>query len=458
MRTRMLRSCHALGLAVLMAWLGLGLPARVRADEPYEPRIGVAEPGFVFVRLEDTIRTVMLDLGRLDVEKFRQESSARSMAGVRKIELQSLDHLDDDKLALLASLTDWPALDTLILDAEITGFDLTRLREIPWLRRLELRDPVIPDAEFEKLAALSNLRELSFWKTEITDSGVARLAEICPWLTGLDLEKTLVTDAVVESLGRFDRLETLDLSGTAITDSGIARLVNLCPELTKLSVEETALTDEGLQPLSRLEHLESLDLSKCPRITDAGLDGVAGMSSLRRLDLSGLRLTDEGLLKLKGMKGLRTLKLFDFFQVFDLALDQVREVNRMEAVQDLYLLVLSAPEPVPEVVETALALSMYLPELATNLALVNPDLAMGLILFGKSRSPSVRLVTLIPGWLFSSMLSSLEQMGDEVADIDPDSPNATPFSDAALAEFQQALPNLKIIRNAEEDWEDRLSP
>jgi hypothetical protein len=93
-------------------------------------------------------------------------------------------------------------------DATVTDADLTELRWLPELRRLELRNaPGITDRGLQEIAALSTLEHLAVLSPKITDRGVARLGALTKlrslWLPGH------INEDAIRALRNLVNLETL---------------------------------------------------------------------------------------------------------------------------------------------------------------------------------------------------------------------------------------------------------
>ncbi len=144
---------------------------------------------------------------------------------------------------------------------------------------------------------------------EITDEGLANLAESFPHLRSLYIGNSRITDAGLMKLQRMQEIKRLSLSATAVTDAGMESLKDLT-QLETLAVAITKVTDVGLRRLQGLTNLKHLILGYT-KITDAGLESLQAMDRLEELDLSGTAITDNGLARLERNKQLRLLWVRD---------------------------------------------------------------------------------------------------------------------------------------------------
>jgi hypothetical protein len=157
---------------------------------------------------------------------------------------------------------------------KVQDTDLTALRDFPHLRVLFIGGKGVTDAALENLDGLGRLEMLGIIDAKISDSGIARLAQLrLPSLQLLALDSTPVTDAVIEPLAQLHGLTALSLSGTQIDDRWLRRL-------------------------KALPRLETLDLHNSS-VTDGGLPWLAELRGLKRLSLENTKVTAEGAAKLR---------------------------------------------------------------------------------------------------------------------------------------------------------------
>jgi hypothetical protein len=117
------------------------------------------------------------------------------------------------------------------------------------------------------------------------------------------------SDAAMVHLKGLKSVCELDLGYSDITDAGLASIADLT-ELRSLYLYGTKVTDDGLRHLRRLDKLETLVLAS-DQFSDAALPYVATLHSLKVLNLNGTRVTDAGLVHLHGLKNLTELMVGD---------------------------------------------------------------------------------------------------------------------------------------------------
>lgn len=164
--------------------------------------------------------------------------------------------------------------------------------------------------------SVENLRNLPvvaswarFWKTRLTDAGVAKLTAI-PALAGindLSLGDCALTEKGFALLAHFSKLRTLYLDHTPITREGMAHVGRLSG-LTWLRLTGTQVDATSLASLRGMG-LESLYLNLCARVDDGGMEHLATLAELANLSLHGTAVTDAGLEKLATLMSLRSLYL-----------------------------------------------------------------------------------------------------------------------------------------------------
>lgn len=110
-----------------------------------------------------------------------------------------------------------------------------------------LSDAKVSDETLKPLAGLKCVVSLNVRGKEITDAGVAELADTTG-LVRLHLERTKVTDGCLKSLVKLEHLEYLNLYGTEITDAGLEAVVPI-KSLKKLYVWQTKVTIDGIAKL-----------------------------------------------------------------------------------------------------------------------------------------------------------------------------------------------------------------
>ena len=143
----------------------------------------------------------------------------------------------------------------------------------------------------------------------VTGEGVASLAKCCPRLAMVDFGFcSKVTDQAVQSVAKSCRkLDYLVLAGCVqITDEGVNSLARHCPRMATISLHNcSSVTDEGVESMvqatSRVgSSFKTVDLGGCSKVTDEGVKCVAaccpGLAVLILRECS--EVTDEGVKRL----------------------------------------------------------------------------------------------------------------------------------------------------------------
>jgi hypothetical protein len=164
----------------------------------------------------------------------------------------------------------------------------------------------IKDGDLEWLKTFPRLKGLSFSKTGITDSGLARLSGLTQ-LESLQIAEEKITDKGLAHLEGLSRLQELSLVDARITGPGLAHLKELT-RLEDFTLADLPIRDEALAHLKDLPSLRWLSLSNIP-ITGAGLAHLKGAPCLQWVSLADIPITEAGLLHLKGAPRLRWLRI-----------------------------------------------------------------------------------------------------------------------------------------------------
>lgn len=122
------------------------------------------------------------------------------------------------------------------------------------LRQLDVgksdgQTPPALDGELEVLKSAGKIVSLHFGGTDITDAGVAQLAELAS-LKRLHLERTKISDGALVHLASLGNLEYLNLYETGVTDSGLVHLKGL-KNLRNLYLWQTKVTPDGASDLKQ---------------------------------------------------------------------------------------------------------------------------------------------------------------------------------------------------------------
>ena len=138
-----------------------------------------------------------------------------------------------------------------------------------FLQRLVLALCNITDADLQHVHGMSKLQHLDLSLcTRVSDAGLVHLPSK---LLSLSLKGTLVTDAGLVHLAKLFELCFLDLSYCDITDAGLAQVAQQSTlRVVKLTGNQF-ITDKGVQHLSALTELQEVDFSDCGSITEASI-------------------------------------------------------------------------------------------------------------------------------------------------------------------------------------------
>lgn len=156
----------------------------------------------------------------------------------------------------LAPLRGLIHLDFLSLDGNpgIKGPGLANIRELRQLRRLNIENTKLDDADLIPVARLTSLTYMNLFYTPITDVGLGHLGN------------TVNLEALYTS-GGMTRLERLDLGGTRVADLSPIRGLS---RIGMLMLSRTSVTDSGLAHLVGLTKSREIGLSRTA-VTDAGI-------------------------------------------------------------------------------------------------------------------------------------------------------------------------------------------
>ena len=197
------------------------------------------------------------------------------------------------------SRSDELAPDGSIIGVKFTGrvniHQLSKLSSISTLRKLDLRDTKLGDAQLRFLRGLN--------------------------LEWLDIAGTTIEHPGFHNLSTQSQLKYLDLGGTNVADEDLAALSTL-EKLQELDVGGTHITEDGIRHLSAIQNLESIDVG-FSNVQGAGLQSMAEMPGLKRIEPCYDQLDDSGL---KAISELHELEQIDIWVVdSNSAADEQRE-------------------------------------------------------------------------------------------------------------------------------------
>ncbi len=149
--------------------------------------------------------------------------------------------------------------------------------------------------------------QVSLEDSQLDNADLGFLKDL-PYLRVLNLSGTSLNSQVLQTLPDLNFLRALILNGTAVSVEELQKILKMAPNLNHLSVVGTKLQDENLTILETLPKLIFIDLSDI-QITDAGLVHLQGLPNLRSIALNGAQITDAGLKHLLELPNLQNLYL-----------------------------------------------------------------------------------------------------------------------------------------------------
>jgi hypothetical protein len=177
--------------------------------------------------------------------------------------------------------------------SDATSDDLKHLQGLPNVQMVNLSNENLDDTALVHLKSLKYLSLLSVGYANVTDKGLAALADV-PSLETLILYGTeRITDKGLVHLASLERLHTLDLGATYVKGPGL-QTVGRLPALRSLALFECQVDDTALDYLASCPALEELDLSRTKVTLSARAVGaLKKIATLKTLSVSGLDFKDE---------------------------------------------------------------------------------------------------------------------------------------------------------------------
>jgi len=251
----------------------------------------------------------MLDLNQIHtLEYLRLPNYGLTDAGLKHVtELQNLRNI-------------WVGCSS---RSPLTDESLYSVSQLKNLEVLSIGGEGLTDGGMKHVAKLTNLKRLSiFYYRQLTDKGLAELAEL-ESLTDFNLGRgTKVSVSGLKSLNRLKKLKVLRLKGIHQDNSvmDISGLTNL-ERLTILlhverkgnSIVSDSFRNEDWACLANLTGLKTLQICGVG-INDGGMKYLSGLTNLEYLNIicrGESRITDEGLKYLVNMNGLYRLYIKD---------------------------------------------------------------------------------------------------------------------------------------------------
>lgn len=196
---------------------------------------------------------------------------------------------------------------------------------VPNLRRLDLADTNITDMGVAKIAqSFQHLTHLSLFYCNISNHSLRSLSQLSQ-LQVLNLDSRDISDDGLYHLQHLRKLKSLDIFGGRITDAGCVHLSRLPPTLESLELCGGGVGDFGCSLLASLDHLRCLNLSQNERISNRGAAALAALYKLQSLNLSHTRVNANGLKFLSGLVELQSLALNGCLGIDHRAIDKLQD-------------------------------------------------------------------------------------------------------------------------------------
>ncbi|MCA9090523.1 MAG: hypothetical protein KDA90_18025 [Planctomycetaceae bacterium] len=183
-------------------------------------------------------------------------------------------------------------LEVLVASCDASDDDCLPISQCSQLERLSLEYTQVTDAGLARIAQLNRLKYLTL-PSAATDFAIQQFATARLPLQSLSLSATRIGDSGAAYLAAFPQLTYLNISRTRITDDGF-RAIGSLKQLTVLHADDLTLTDRCCSMLRRLPCLRKLSLRNAA-ISDRGVEQLAHLPKLEMLYLGGTKVTDRGL-------------------------------------------------------------------------------------------------------------------------------------------------------------------
>ena len=132
---------------------------------------------------------------------------------------------------------------------------VSRLENLPTIRKLDLTGSAITSADVKKLANLSKVEQLMLSGTRIDDSASQSLATLTKLRT-LDVSKTSISDAALPQIAEIKSLRWINLLQTNVSAKGLEELQSVRPDLEVTWNEGNELT--ALMPVTVTHSMHGL--------------------------------------------------------------------------------------------------------------------------------------------------------------------------------------------------------
>jgi len=215
--------------------------------------------------------------------------------------------------------------------------DLGKLKELKSIAFSKL--PSINDEVLANVALLPNLEDLSIHQGNITDTGVALLAN-CRSLSFLKMDSVAVTDAAMKSLIKLPKLVGLNVYApepefrdhgphTKITDAGLEH-IGKCTQLQSLNIHGATVSADGLRGLfQRCPRIRYLALSESA-VKVGGLEAATALSFLETVRITGMDLDDKIAAQLSRLRNLR--EIIGIFHIGNEGVEQLSNLTHLKSL------------------------------------------------------------------------------------------------------------------------------
>ena len=247
----------------------------------------------------------------------------------------------------------------LVLKLDLRGRDIDdeQLKEIldqETPTELTLEGPGITDASIDLIAANRQLRSLAMYKTEITESGIAQIADL-PLLERIEfVSMPQITGDVTTSLEKMPALKHFHSNQTSLHGPGLERLhdrpilglhighpmvdadvfasfMQPMKGLDSLGLAGSSIDDDAMKLFSSFEKLRMLHLGYNQNWKGPGLEYLKQIPTLRQLFLDASSINDESLKYLSGANQIQELFLRETV-VSDASIDTLRTMKGLKSV------------------------------------------------------------------------------------------------------------------------------
>lgn len=181
--------------------------------------------------------------------------------------------------------------------------------DLPKLRRLEF-GPNGVNVAIANCGKLTGLREAVFFGSDITDSGLSKLA-FASSLEFINVGQCKKLKGIgFKALQGLKKLQEVKAVGVSFSKAGFEALTGIT-SLKRLELMSAKIAPKHMSALANLQRLESLGLSYVGPLTDRDVQFLAKLPRLRKLELDRQKgITDETVKLLAGLPRLEELSMW----------------------------------------------------------------------------------------------------------------------------------------------------